>query len=122
MELSLVSRKCIPCEIGTPPMTPSQAQMLLGEVKDWELKEENSKNGKTISKIQKKLKFKDFRESLLFVNKIGKLSEAEGHHPDIFISFSRVTLTLWTHAAQGLTENDFVMAAKIDQALNNFSI
>ncbi len=103
--MNLNERKCIPCEGGTQPMADPQACSLMPQVPAWEL------HG---SAIERKLKFRNFRESMAFVNKVADLAEAEGHHPDIHISWNRVTLTLTTHAIKGLSENDFIMAAKIN--------
>jgi 4a-hydroxytetrahydrobiopterin dehydratase len=103
--MDLTQKKCVPCEGGTPPMSEGQACTLLPRVPGWELR------GPT---LERKLKFKDFRGSMAFVNRLADLAEAEGHHPDIHISWNRVTLTLTTHAIKGLSENDFIMAAKIN--------
>lgn len=106
--MDLTQKKCIPCEIGTPPMEIDKARSLLNEVPGWDLDEGPP------SKITKQFKFKDFKEALEFVNKVGEIAEAEGHHPDIKIVYNRVTLTLFTHAAKGLTQNDFILAAKVN--------
>ena len=117
MNDSLVQKKCIPCKIGTPPMGIKQVKQMIEKINDWNFIEDNIK-GMLIYKIQKDLKFKDFKEAMGFVNKVADIAEAEGHHPNIFISYNKVRLTLWTHASSGLTENDFILAAKIDQAKN----
>ena len=65
--------------------------------------------------LEKEFKFKDFREALSFTNKVGKLAEAQGHHPDIYLAWGKVRLTIWTHKVDGLTESDFVLAAKADR-------
>jgi 4a-hydroxytetrahydrobiopterin dehydratase len=82
---------------------------MLEKVSDWNLIED------TVDKIQKKFKFKDFEEAMEFVNKVADVAEEQGHHPDIFIHWNEVTLTLYTHAINGLFDNDFIMAAKIDK-------
>lgn len=105
--MRLLEKKCIPCEGGVPPLTHEQIQPYLVEVPGWEVVE----NGK---KIKKEFRFKDFREAMAFVNRVAELAESESHHPDIAISYNRVGLALWTHAAGGLTENDFILAAKIN--------
>jgi 4a-hydroxytetrahydrobiopterin dehydratase len=105
-KMELAAKKCIPCEGGTPPMGELEAKALLKEVEGWQLLE---------NKIQKVFKFKDFKESMEFVNRVADLAEEEGHHPDILISWNKVTLNLTTHAIGGLSENDFIMAAKINK-------
>ncbi len=107
--MDLTQKKCVPCEGGTPPMRPEEAMRLQQQVKDWHLLTLNG-----IATIEKKFKFKDFAEAMKFVNKVAAIAEEEGHHPDIKISWNKVTLQLTTHAIKGLSENDFIMAAKID--------
>ena len=91
-------------------MKREEAMKLQQQVKDWMLLTING-----INNLEKKFKFKDFVEAMKFVNKVAVLAEKEGHHPDITINWNRVTLQLSTHAIKGLSENDFIMAAKIDQ-------
>jgi len=100
-------KKCKPCEGGTPPLNLQQANQYLQAVQGWELFEG--------AKIKKEFKFKNFLESMAFVNNLAKLAEEEGHHPTILISYNKVKITLTTHAIGGLSENDFIMAAKIDK-------
>ena len=103
----LTKKKCLPCEGGVPPLSEIEARKLLSELKGWTLR------GKL---IEKKFVFSNFVEALAFTNKVGDLAESEGHHPDIFIhQYKNVTISLWTHAVSGLTENDFIVAAKIDE-------
>jgi 4a-hydroxytetrahydrobiopterin dehydratase len=104
--LELASRKCQACEGGTPPLDEEESRRLLAQVQGWKLENKS---------IQKTFKFKDFVEAMKFVNKVADLAEEEGHHPDIHISYSRVTIDLTTHAVGGLSENDFILAAKIDR-------
>lgn len=105
---NLTDKKCVPCEGGTPPLTRDQFAPMLAEVKNWQVLEEK--------KIQKDFKFKNFKEVMAFVNKIAELAEAEGHHPDLNIhDWNKLTIRLSTHAIGGLSENDFILAAKIDQ-------
>jgi 4a-hydroxytetrahydrobiopterin dehydratase len=106
---SLAARHCAPCEGGTTPMTRSEAEAQLAAASGWKLID-----GEPL-KIVRALKFKDFVKAMMFVNAVGWLAEAEGHHPDIHISWNRVRLELYTHSIGGLSENDFIMAAKIDQ-------
>ncbi|MBI3589270.1 MAG: 4a-hydroxytetrahydrobiopterin dehydratase [Candidatus Liptonbacteria bacterium] len=104
---NLKNQKCVPCEGGTPPLTREEAKKLLAQVSNkWQLDQK---------KIWADFKFKNFKEAMIFINKIAEIAEAEGHHPDIFISYSKVKIELWTHAVGGLSINDFILAAKIDQ-------
>ncbi len=109
MSEELTGKNCVPCQGGVPPLESDEVEELLSEVKGWDLVESSP------PKIQKEFKFKDFTESMNFVNEVGELAEAEGHHPDIEISYNVVDLQLYTHAIDGLHENDFIMAAKIDE-------
>ncbi|MBI2233112.1 MAG: 4a-hydroxytetrahydrobiopterin dehydratase [Candidatus Aenigmarchaeota archaeon] len=102
----LANRKCVPCEGGIKPMTKKEAEEYLSQVKDWSL---------AGHKIGKEFVFKDFKEAMKFVNKVAEIAESERHHPDIRISWNRVGLDLSTHAIRGLSENDFIVAAKIDR-------
>ncbi len=107
--MDLASKKCVPCEGGTPSMPRADAEKLLREVEGWELVDSG------VLKIRKNFKFKDFKEALEFVNKVGKIAESEGHHPDICLGWGRVEIILFTHAIKGLFDSDFIMAAKIDK-------
>ena len=108
--MDLASKKCVPCEVGTSPMSREKAQEYLKEVKDWELIDENGG-----FKIRKRFKFDSYLAGVDFVNKIAKIADMEGHHPDIYLGYQKVTVNLMTHNIGGLSENDFVMAAKINQ-------
>ena len=101
----LTKKKCVPCEGGVPPLPEGKVKELLKEVKGWQ------REGKGIAR---EFKFKDFRQAQKFLNKVAGLAESEGHHPDIYWFYNKVKLTSWTHTAGGLTENDFILAAKID--------
>lgn len=104
----LLSKKCIPCSIGADPLNSGEIQEYMKNLKgDWKVVEDRY--------IEKTYRFKDFREALDFTNKVGELAEAEGHHPDIFLAWGRVVIKLLTHKIKGLHENDFILAAKIDQ-------
>lgn len=105
----LTDKKCVPCEGGVQPFTGPQIKDYLAELKtEWQVID-----GK---KIQKKFKFKDFKEAIAFVNKIAELAEKEQHHPDIRVfGYKNVEIELSTHAIGGLSENDFILAAKIEQ-------
>lgn len=102
---ALTSKRCAPCEAGTPPLTQTEAAGYLKQVPQWRLQD---------SKIVREIKLKDFRQALAFVNRVGEIAEDEGHHPDICVSYNRVTLELSTHAIGGLSENDFIVAAKVN--------
>ena len=101
----LAQRRCIPCEGGVPPLEKAQVEKLLGELHGWSL------NGKWITK---EFNFSDFVTAMSFVNRVAEVAEAEGHHPDIHIHYNRVRFDIWTHAIDGLSENDFILAAKIE--------
>ena len=103
---SLAAGRCVPCEAGMPPMLLEHARQMAGQVPGWELVEDQQK-------LVRRFKFKGFKEAMAFVNKVADIAEHEGHHPDIQISWNRVRLELTTHAIKGLSENDFIMAAKI---------
>lgn len=107
MSSDLTSKKCVPCEIGTPPLTLGEFESLLQQLKlEWEVIE-----GK---KIRHEFKFADFGSVMKFVNKVADLAESENHHPNIHIYYNRVVIDLTTHNIKGLSENDFIMAAKIE--------
>ena len=104
----LASKKCIPCEGGVEPLKLNQAEEYLKQInRGWKIVE-----GK---RIEREFKFKNFKEALEFVNKVGEIAEAEGHHPVVEFSWGWVRLKLWTHAIGGLFDNDFILAAKIDR-------
>ncbi|MFA7315819.1 MAG: 4a-hydroxytetrahydrobiopterin dehydratase [Candidatus Paceibacterota bacterium] len=106
--MNLLDQKCVPCEGGVDPMTKADAEAMLDfHIPDWTL----SDDAKYISK---KFTFKDFKEALKFVNKTGEIAESEGHHPDIELGWGKVKITLTTHAIGGLSQNDFIVAAKIN--------
>lgn len=117
--MDLTKKKCVPCEAGTPPMPRKKEEELFAEVPGWKLLRRPATHADPIGvhKLQRKFKFQDFVEAMAFVNKVAKLAESEGHHPDITIVYSKVTLELFTHAVGGLSENDFIMAAKINQLI-----
>jgi 4a-hydroxytetrahydrobiopterin dehydratase len=103
----LLKKKCVPCEGGALSLNRAEAAKYMHMVPGWEL----SEDGKNIIKM---FRFKDFIGAINFVNKISEIAESEGHHPDIDIRYNKVKLTLSTHAIGGLSENDFILAAKID--------
>lgn len=104
----LASKKCIPCSVGAPTLEPEEIKEYHSSLKDgWEVIDN--------LKLRKSFKFKDFKEALDFTNKVGNMAEEEGHHPDIYLSWGKVVIELWTHKIGGLHENDFILAAKIDE-------
>ena len=102
----LSKRECIPCRGGVPPLRGAEITELLKELDGWDVEKEHHQ--------LKSYKFKDFAEALAFVNRVGQLSEQQGHHPDICFGWGHATITIWTHKIDGLTESDFILAAKID--------
>jgi len=109
---SLAERVCIPCRGGTPPLPADQAHEFLQQLAaDWELAEVSS----GVTGLRKTYRFKDFAEALDFVNRLGALAEEQGHHPDIALAWGRVTVDIWTHKIKGLTESDFIFAAKCEE-------
>lgn len=103
----LIGQKCQACEGGTPPLTRAEAEAYLPQVPAWTLSEDSLR-------ISRDFKFKHFKGSIAFINKVADLAESEGHHPDIHCWWNRVKLELTTHAVKGLSKNDFILAAKID--------
>lgn len=107
--MELRQRHCVPCEGGEPPATDEQVHGWLPQVPGWQVIEVEG-----IKRLTKTFKFKDFAGSIEFVNKVKDVAEAEGHHPDLHISWNKVRVENWTHAIKGLHENDFILAAKIN--------
>lgn len=108
IQSDLLKKKCIPCERkGVKPFPREEAEKYVGASHQWILDAE-------AKKISKEFKFKDFIGAINFVEKVAGIAEEEGHHPDIHIYYNKVVFELWTHAIGGLSENDFIMAAKID--------
>jgi 4a-hydroxytetrahydrobiopterin dehydratase len=103
----LANRKCIPCRGGVPPMETEQIATFIKQLDGWEVVDQHH--------LRKKYDFKDFRKSLDFVDRVGSLAEEQQHHPDICFGWGRAEITIWTHKINGLTESDFVLAAKIDR-------
>jgi 4a-hydroxytetrahydrobiopterin dehydratase len=110
----LINKKCVPCEGGIIPFDISEIHKYQKKVDGWII----IKNEKKIFFLNKKLKFKNFLESLKFINNVSKISEDEGHHPDIKFGWGYAEIKITTHAIEGLSENDFILAAKIDQIIN----
>ena len=110
----LINKKCVPCEGGISSFDISEIHKYQKKVDGWDLK----KNEKKIYFLEKKFTFKNFVDSQYFVNKVGDVSEKENHHPDVLFGWGYATIVITTHAIEGLSENDFILAAKIDQIFN----
>jgi 4a-hydroxytetrahydrobiopterin dehydratase len=109
--MNLTEKKCVPCEGGVKPFNRTEAEKYLNGSPGWAIAGD-------VSKIEREFKFKDFKEAIAFVNRVADLAESEGHHPDInLFSYKNVKITLSTHAISGLSENDFILAAKINEFL-----
>ncbi|HIJ99628.1 TPA: 4a-hydroxytetrahydrobiopterin dehydratase [archaeon] len=106
MVSELTKMKCKPCEGGVPPLKGEDLQKNLEQVEGWEIIEEHH--------LVKEWKFPDFKTALEFVNNIGEIAEEQGHHPNIDFTWGKVKISFWTHSIGGLSVNDFIMAAKID--------
>lgn len=105
----LADKNCVPCKGGTPPLQGESLQQLLRELgSGWEINNDQ--------RLEKTYKFRNFREALDFTNTIGQIAEQAGHHPEITLAWGKVLLRTWTHKINGLSENDFILAARIDQA------
>lgn len=107
--MDLRSRHCRPCRPGTPPLDPRRVRELADLLPDWTVEDGR--------RLVRSYRFEDFATALAFVNRVGEIAEREGHHPDVLLRWGEVRLEIWTHAAGGLTENDFILAAKCDDAL-----
>ena len=105
----LASKHCVPCRGGVPPLERIAIDDLLTQLGGgWKVVEGHH--------LDKEFSFRDFRTALEFTNSVGEIAEAEGHHPDIYLAWGKVRLTIWTHKIDGLTESDFVLAAKVEVA------
>jgi 4a-hydroxytetrahydrobiopterin dehydratase len=103
----LATRTCVPCKGGVPPLKGAELQKLLKQLTKWKVIEEHH--------LEKSYDFSDFASALAFVQRVGELAEEQGHHPDILLRWGKVKITIWTHKIDGLTESDFILAAKIDE-------
>jgi 4a-hydroxytetrahydrobiopterin dehydratase len=104
---NLAERQCIPCRGGVPALKGEEIRSFSSQVSDWQVIDEHH--------LQKAYRFNDFRETLDFVNRIGELAETQGHHPDICFGWGKAEVSIWTHKINGLTESDFILAAKINK-------
>jgi 4a-hydroxytetrahydrobiopterin dehydratase len=107
----LAEKECIPCKGGMPALRGNEIKDLARQLEGgWQIVNEHH--------LEKEYNLKDFREALNFTNRVGELAETQGHHPDIYLAWGKVKLTLWTHKVNGLTESDFVLAAKADRLVD----
>ena len=109
--MDLTQKHCVPCEGGTPPLSEEKEETLKKQVVQWMLFRDGT------HRLQRQFKFKNFKEAMIFVNKVAEVAEAEGHHPDVYMFYNRVRLQLTTHAIGGLSTNDFILAVKVDALL-----
>ena len=107
---SLASKTCVPCRGGVPALKGKELDQIHKQLPQWS-------NWKIVQEhhITRTFTFPDFKQALDFVNRVGALAEEQGHHPDILLTWGKAEITLWTHKVDGLSESDFIMAAKIDQ-------
>jgi 4a-hydroxytetrahydrobiopterin dehydratase len=105
--MSLADKTCVPCKGGIPALKGVDLQNLHQEIPRWNITNEHH--------LSRSFTFPDFKQALEFVNRVGAIAEDQGHHPDILLAWGKVEITLWTHKIDGLTESDFILAAKIDQ-------
>ncbi len=103
----LAAQTCLPCQGGVPPLAGKELEELRRKLPDWEVV--------TGQHLRHAFTFPDFEQALAFVNRVGDLAEQQGHHPDIFLTWGKVEITIWTHKVEGLTESDFILAAKVEQ-------
>ncbi len=103
---NLASRHCVPCHGGVPRLAGDEIEKFAGQLPSWRVVEEHH--------LLRDYKFPNFRDALIFVNRVGEVAEQEGHHPDISFGWGYAQLKIWTHAIDGLSESDFILAAKID--------
>jgi 4a-hydroxytetrahydrobiopterin dehydratase len=106
--MSLAEKHCVPCRGGVPPLKGQELTRMTAQVEGWQVVSEHH--------LMKEFKFPDFKTALDFVNKVGGIAEAEGHHPDLLLTWGKVEVKTWTHKIDGLTESDFILAAKVDRA------
>jgi 4a-hydroxytetrahydrobiopterin dehydratase len=114
--IPLRDRRCVPCEGGEPAVDDRTANLLLAEIPGWAIGTGDDK-GKAHKQIGKTYRFDDFLAAMAFVDRMAALAEEEGHHPDFAVHYSQVDVTVWTHAVGGLSDNDFILASKIDAIL-----
>ena len=103
----LADKTCVPCRGGVPPLKGAELEELIGQVPGWEVVEDHH--------LRKEFRVKNFREALDLVNRVGELAEEQAHHPDIAFGWGRVEIVIFTHKIDGLTESDFILAAKVER-------
>jgi 4a-hydroxytetrahydrobiopterin dehydratase len=103
----LAEKTCVPCRGGVPPLTAEEIRPLAQQLAGWEVMDNHH--------LEREFKFADFKTALEFVNKVGGVAEEQGHHPDIYLAWGKVRITIWTHKINGLTESDFILAAKLER-------
>jgi 4a-hydroxytetrahydrobiopterin dehydratase len=107
----LAQGSCVPCRGGVPPLTDAEIATLKPETPAWEVAEVEG-----IKRLWREFRFGDFRQALDFANRVGEIAEREQHHPDLHVAWGKVRVEIWTHKIKGLHQNDFILAAKIDEA------
>jgi 4a-hydroxytetrahydrobiopterin dehydratase len=112
----LTEQKCEACRVGAPPVTPEEMKELEPQVPEWQTVTEDG-----IPKLQRRFKFKNFKDAIAFTDTVGAAAEEEGHHPRLTTEWGQVTVTWWTHKIRNLHKNDFIMAAKSDAIYKNFA-
>ncbi len=103
----LAAKTCVPCRGGVPPLKGEELAKLHAQLAGWQVAGEHH--------LEKSYSFPDFRQALAFTNRVGELAEQQDHHPDIYLAWGKVGIKIWTHKIDGLTESDFILAAKIDE-------
>jgi 4a-hydroxytetrahydrobiopterin dehydratase len=106
--MGLSEKTCVPCRGGVLPLTAAEIQPLASQVDHWNVVDNHH--------VEKEFKFPDFKTALEFVSKVGSIAEEQGHHPDIYLAWGKAGIKIWTHKINGLTESDFILAAKIDKS------
>ena len=108
MQASLADQTCVPCKGGVPPLTATEIAPLLAQLDDWEVEADK--------RLRRTYRVKNFAEALALANRVGAIAAEQAHHPDLYVAWGRLRVEVWTHKIDGLTESDFVFAAKCDRA------
>lgn len=106
---SLADKTCVPCKGGVPPLQRETIELLLAQLDGWQVDDGR--------KLTKSYRFADFAQALAFVNRVGTIAQEQAHHPDIYLAWGKVRIEIWTHKIGGLTESDFIFAAKCDRTM-----
>ncbi len=109
--MSLAEKHCVPCRGGVPPLQGEALEKMKAEVPNWQVADGHH--------LTRSFSFPDFKSALDFVNRVGAVAEQEGHHPDLYLAWGKVDVKTWTHKIDGLTESDFILAAKIERLYPN---